>query len=218
MNFKKSFALSILFVLLALPSIAFAEGFGVYEWSTGGVAMSENYMFAEEDPAVLAYNPAAITRLDGTYFSVGGTFVDAHNKTKFTTLRGVSDHSNNYCPATIPYTYFVKKTADNSWWGLAIFARYGNQIEYDKLWPGRYDTTYSGIKGMTIQPTYGWKVNSKLSAAVGLDINYMGLVMERGLPTDLLGLPRQDFRLDGTSVRLGGVLSFMYDFTENTSA
>ena len=47
-------------------SAAFAEGFGVYEWSAAGTAMGEAYMFGEEDPSVLAYNPAQITKLDGT--------------------------------------------------------------------------------------------------------------------------------------------------------
>ena len=39
---------------LSIPAAAFAEGFGVYEWSAAGTAMGDNYMFGENDPAVLA--------------------------------------------------------------------------------------------------------------------------------------------------------------------
>ena len=64
-------------------SAAFAEGFGVYEWSAAGTAMGENYMFAEEDPAVLAYNPAQMTKLNGTYFSIGASMVNPDTKVLF---------------------------------------------------------------------------------------------------------------------------------------
>ena len=60
---------------------------------------------------------------------------------------------NEYDPAVIPYMYYATKAGENSWWGIAMFSRFGNQIEYDDLWPGRYDTIFSGIKGFTVQPT-----------------------------------------------------------------
>ena len=60
---------------LSVPTSAFAEGFGVYEWSAAGTAMGDNYMFGENDPSVLAYNPAQITKLNGTYLSVGTSWV-----------------------------------------------------------------------------------------------------------------------------------------------
>ena len=61
---KKLLALLSAAALAACASsAAFAEGFGVYEWSAAGTAMGEAYMFGEEDPSVLAYNPAADIRL-----------------------------------------------------------------------------------------------------------------------------------------------------------
>lgn len=224
MKIKKLLLALIVISALAVPSMSFAEGFGVYEWSAAGVAMGDNYMFAEEDPAVLAYNPAAITRLNGTYLSIGATWVNPANNTTFSNLSSPlnagksTEWTNSYSPAIVPSIYYATKAGKNSWWGLAIYARYGNQIEYDKQWPGRYDTTFSGIKGVTFQPTYAWKMTPKLSAAVGLDINYMGLVMEKTLPLHAAGLGDVQSKLDGTSVRVGGIASLMYDFTENTSA
>lgn len=218
MSLKKKLASLVLFALLVAPSAAFAEGFGVYEWSAGGVGMSENYMFAEEDPAVLAYNPAGITKLKGSYFGMNATLVDTHTKNKFDRYPGM-EWDNSFSPAGIPTVYYTKQLNEKSWFGLAIFPRFGNQIKYGENWPGKFDTVFTGVKGVTFQPTYAWKANDKLSVALGLDVCYMGLEMVKYLPTSFLGMPGDTrFKLDGTSVRVGGVAALQYDFTEDTSA
>lgn len=214
---------------LSIPAAAFAEGFGVYEWSAAGTAMGDNYMFGENDPSVLAYNPAQITKLNGSYLSIGTAWVNPATSVTFNGLkssvlnRNNSDEwDNSYSPALIPYMYYAQKAGKNSWWGVAFFARYGNQIEYDDLWPGRYDTVFTGVKGVTLQPTYAFKINDKLSAAVGLDINYVQLRMKKDVPAFApgsithLGDIRPD--LDGDSTNIGWVASLMYDFTPKTSA
>lgn len=214
---------------LSIPAAAFAEGFGVYEWSAAGTAMGDNYMFGENDPSVLAYNPAQITKLNGSYLSIGTAWVNPATSVTFNGLkssvlnRNNSDEwDNSYSPALIPYMYYAQKAGKNSWWGVAFFARYGNQIEYDDLWPGRYDTVFTGVKGVTLQPTYAFKINDKLSAAVGLDINYVQLRMKKDVPAFApnsithLGDIRSD--LDGDSTNIGWVASLMYDFTPKTSA
>ena len=213
-------------------SAAFAEGFGVYEWSAAGTAMGEAYMFGEEDPSVLAYNPAQITKLDGTYFSIGASLVNPDTKVLFNGLKSslLNSHwgnnnvwENEYDPAVIPYMYYATKAGKNSWWGVAMFSRFGNQIEYDDLWPGRYDTIFSGIKGFTVQPTYAFKIGDKLSAAVGLDINYVKLRMRKNVPLvdrsgampSYMGDAGTD--LEGDTVNIGWLASLMYDFTPQTS-
>ncbi len=222
-------ALMLTLLALSIPAAAFAEGFGVYEWSAAGTAMGDNYMFGENDPSVLAYNPAQITKLNGSYLSIGPAWVNPATSVTFNGLkssvlnRNNSDEwDNSYSPALIPYMYYAQKAGKNSWWGVAFFARYGNQIEYDDLWPGRYDTVFTGVKGVTLQPTYAFKINDKLSAAVGLEINYGQLRMKKDVPAFApgsithLGDIRSD--LDGDSTNIGWVASLMYDFTPKTSA
>ncbi|MBR4401362.1 MAG: outer membrane protein transport protein [Synergistes sp.] len=212
-------------LLLSVSSAAFAEGFGVYEWSAAGTAMGENYMFAEDDPAVLAYNPSAITKLDGSYISFGTSWVNPATSISFTNgplnAGRSSEYDNEYSPAFTPYFYYAKKVSSNGWFGLAAFPRFGNNIEYDDAWAGRYDTIFSGVKGITIQPTYAFKIGSKLSAAVGLDINYVNLKMRKDTPAmaGALGyLGDLQSLVEGHSTNLGWVASLTYDFNEKTSA
>ena len=219
-------ALLLLFALL-IPSAAFAEGYAVYEWSAAGSAMGEAYMFGENDPAVLAYNPAAITRFEGAYASIGASLFLPYINTKFSGYGPLNARyglgqsgsvESVYSTATAPYFYYAQKAGKNSWWGIAEFSRFGNNVEYPNTWPGRYDTIFSGIKGFTVQPTYAWKMGSKWSAAVGLDINCVQLTLKAAAP--LSAAPQIDAftNVDGTSYGLGGMLSLMYDFDKNTSA
>lgn len=226
---KKLLALLSAAALTACASsAAFAEGFGVYEWSAAGTAMGENYMFAEEDPSVLAYNPAQMTKLNGTYFSIGASMVNPDTKVFFKGVRNfttgaLSDQlwENEYDMSVAPYMYYVTKAGKNSWWGIGMFSRFGNQLEYNDLWPGRYDTIFSGIKGITVQPTYAFKISDKLSAAVGLDINYVKLRMRKNVPfsSEKLGGYVADIGtdLEGDTVNIGWLASLMYDFTPQTS-
>jgi long-chain fatty acid transport protein len=225
---RKSLAVLLLLFAMLVPSAAFAEGYAVYEWSAAGSGMGEAYMFGENDPAVLAYNPAAITRFDGAYASIGASLFLPYINTKFNTygpLNRSYGYGNSgsvesvYSTATAPYLYYATKAGKNSWFGIAEFSRFGNNVEYSPNWPGRYDTIFAGIKGFTIQPTYAWKMGSKWAAAVGLDINCVMLNLKSAKP---LGYnpPYTDefFNVDGTSYSLGGVLSVMYNFDQNTSA
>ena len=217
---KKLLALLSAAALAACASsAAFAEGFGVYEWSAAGTAMGENYMFGEEDPSVLAYNPAQITKLDGTYFSIGASLVNPDTKVLFSGVNqlfggGNQLWENEYDMSVAPYMYYVTKAGKNSWWGIGMFSRFGNQLEYNDLWPGRDDTIFSGIKGITVQPTYAFKISDKLSAAVGLDINYVKLRMRKGIHPALSSAGTD---LEGDTINVGWLASLMYDFTPKTS-
>lgn len=216
----KKFILLLLIVSLVVPSVASAEGFGVYEWSAAGVAMGENYMFAENDPAVLAYNPSQITKLRGSYLQLGFTWIDPTLGIDYLDRSGrIHNDSNNYSPAIAPSLFYAQDTKGNNfWWGIGIFPRFGNEIEVGRNSPGRYDTVYSQMKGVTVQPTIAFKPHNKWSLALGLDLNYTGLRMDRVIYAQSHNADLGCFKLDGSSFNVGYVVSAMYDFDEKTSA
>ncbi len=219
MNVRKKFlALGVAVLLFSVPvsRAAFAEGFGVYEWSAAGTAMGEAYMFAEDDPAVLAYNPARLTKLNGSYFSIGASFVNPGTKVLFSGVGGGGSEiwENEFDMSVAPYIYYATKAGKNAWWGVGVFSRFGNQLEYNDLWPGRYDTILSGVKGVTVQPTYAFKVGDKLSVALGFDVNYVKLRMRKGFS---VALPQVGTDLEGDTVNLGWLASLMYEFDPKNS-
>jgi long-chain fatty acid transport protein len=209
----RGFFCLLLFALILVPNAAFADGFAIYEWSAGGVAMGEAYMFAEGDPSLLAYNPAGITRLQGRWFSGGISYINPRGRVDFHgAMAGGETWSNTEAPGYVPNLFYVNQQNDKLWWGIGIFTRFGNSTEYEPTWPGRYNSYLAKVTGVTIQPTIAYKVTDKLSVAAGLDINYIRLEMNKMVP-----VCEWDVKLDGHNIALGWNLGFNYDFTDNTS-
>lgn len=211
----------LLFALIFVPNAAFADGFSIYEWSAGGVAMGEAYMFAEDDPSLLAYNPAGITRLQGSWIGGGLSYINPRGRVDFNGVwAGGQTWSNTEAPGYVPNFYYVKQQNEKLWWGIGIFSRFGNSTEYEPTWPGRYNSYLAKITGVTIQPTIAYKVTDKLSVAAGADINYIKLDIKKRIPqASILGVagPDVDFELTGDNIAWGWLLGLNYDMTDSTS-
>lgn len=62
--------------LVTVPPQAEAAGFGLYEWSNRGNAMGGAIVATQNpDASTVAYNPAAMTRLEGMQTMVGTTMI-----------------------------------------------------------------------------------------------------------------------------------------------
>ena len=83
MFLKKHFTIIGLACVLSVPVVdAGAEGFAINEWSAEGVAMGGARMFAENDAANIAYNPASITKVRGEAFKQSAVYISPHGKYK----------------------------------------------------------------------------------------------------------------------------------------
>lgn len=222
LKLKRALLLSLASLLLFATS-AFADGFSVLEWSAGGVAMGEAYMFAEEDPSLLAYNPAGITRLSGSYLSGGLSYINPRGRADFygSPLPGANETwSNAEAPAYVPHLYYTSQMNDRLWLGVGLFTRFGNSAQYDSEFTGRYNNYHAEIQTVTIQPTIAWKATPKLSVAAGADFMYMGIDIRKKIPTAILSgglMPDANFQLDGSGTGWGWNVGFNYDFDDKTS-
>ena len=79
---KKALIVAGILAALAIPQVAGAEGFGLIEYSAEGVAMGGARMFADDDPANIAYNPASITKIKGKAFKTGVTYISPHGQSR----------------------------------------------------------------------------------------------------------------------------------------
>lgn len=181
MNLKnKVLALGIL-CALGLPQAAGAEGFAINEWSAEGVAMGGARMFAEGDAANVAYNPASITKVDGEAFKVSATYLSPHGEYD---LYGENDKllesgHNRVHFGFAPGTYYVKKLNDKDWFGIGAFSRFAMVSEFERNSQVSTNAFVSRLDGVSITPTFAHKFDDKWSAAVGAEINYVRLTMEK---------------------------------------
>lgn len=181
MNLKnKVLALGIL-CALGLPQVAGAEGFAINEWSAEGVAMGGARMFAEGDAANVAYNPASITKVDGEAFKVSATYISPHGEYDLYGADGKIDESgkNRVHFGFAPGTYYVKKLNDKDWFGIGAFSRFAMVSEFERGSDVSTNAFLSRLNGVSVTPTFAHKFDNKWSAAVGAEINYVGLTMEK---------------------------------------
>lgn len=181
MNLKnKVLALGIL-CALGLPQAAGAEGFAINEWSAEGVAMGGARMFAEGDAANVAYNPASITKVDGESFKVSATYLSPHGEYDLYGADGKIDESgkNRVHFGFAPGTYYVKKLNDKDWFGIGAFSRFAMVSEFERGSDVSTNAFLSRLNGVSVTPTFAHKFDNKWSAAVGAEINYVGLTMEK---------------------------------------
>lgn len=181
MNLKnKVLAIGIL-CALGLPQAAGAEGFAINEWSAEGVAMGGARMFAEGDAANVAYNPASITKVDGEAFKVSATYISPHGEYDLYNKNGdvIDSGTNRVHFGFAPGTYYVKKLNNKDWFGIGAFSRFAMVSEFERGSDVSTNAFLSRLNGVSVTPTFAHKFDNKWSAAVGAEINYVGLTMEK---------------------------------------
>lgn len=181
MNLKnKVLALGIL-CALGLPQAAEAEGFAINEWSAEGVAMGGARMFAEGDAANVAYNPASITKVDGEAFKVSATYISPHGEYDLYDAADtlIESGTNRVHFGFAPGTYYVKKLNDKDWFGIGAFSRFAMVSEFERNSQVSTNAFVSRLDGVSVTPTFAHKFDDKWSAAVGAEINYVRLTMEK---------------------------------------
>ncbi len=216
---KQLLALSAAAVLLA-PQMAGAEGFAINEWSAEGVAMGGARMFAEDDAANVAYNPASITKVKGEAFKQSAVYISPHGKYDLFDDKGSNFESgkNVVHAAWVPGGYYVKQLNDKEWFGIGAYTRFGMISEFERTSTAATNAFFSKLVGVSVTPTYARKFDDKWSAAVGADINYVGLDLEKnldlGLVNPVLNGLKGPTHLEGESYALGWNAAVNYTFDE----
>lgn len=215
MNLKnKVLALGIL-CALGLPQAAGAEGFAINEWSAEGVAMGGARMFAEGDAANVAYNPASITKVDGEAFKVSATYLSPHGEYD---LCGENDRllesgHNRVHFGFAPGTYYVKKINDKDWFGIGAFSRFAMVSEFERNSQVSTNAFVSRLDGVSVTPTFAHKFDDKWSAAIGAEVNYVRLTMEKNMAY-MKGMGVGPIHTKGESYALGWNAAANYAFDD----
>lgn len=178
---KNFLALGLAAALLA-PQVAGAEGFAINEWSAEGVAMGGARMFAEDDAANVAYNPASITKVKGEVMKSSYTYLSPHGNYKLYDGAGkVEDGKNVVHAGWAVGSYYVRQINDKEWFGIGAFPRFAMVSEFERASKASTNAFFSKLNGVSVTPTYAHKFDKKWSAAVGAEINYVGLELQKNL-------------------------------------
>lgn len=219
---KNFLALGLAAALLA-PQVAGAEGFAINEWSAEGVAMGGARMFAEDDAANVAYNPASITKVKGEVMKSSYTYLSPHGSYKLydsnnDEIKGEPTHNKVHAGWAVG-SYYVRQINDKEWFGIGAFPRFAMVSEFERGTSGKptmvsTNAFFSKLNGVSVTPTYAHKFDKKWSAAVGAEINYVGLELQKNVNTTLLGGGNGTTQIEGESYALGWNAAANYAFDD----
>lgn len=160
---KNFLALGLAAALLA-PQVAGAEGFGINEWSAEGVAMGGARMFAEDDAANVAYNPASITKVKGEVMKSSYTYLSPHGNYKLYDGAGkeIEDGKNVVHAGWAVGSYYVRQINDKEWFGIGAFPRFAMVSEFERASKASTNAFFSKLNGVSVTPTYAHKFDKKM--------------------------------------------------------
>ena len=220
---KHLLALSAAAVLLA-PNAVGAEGFSINEWSAEGFAMGGARMFAENDAANMAYNPASLTKIKGEVAKISATYISPHGKYECYGPSPVDGKEmvydaghNRIHPAWAPGMYYAKQLNDKEFIGFGSYARFGNSCQFKQGSLPGVNNTSSKVNGMSVGLNYAKKLDSKWSASLGAEVNYAWLQIDKTAPF-LVRPDRYDpsmkMQVEGESYALGWNAAANYAFDD----
>lgn len=222
---KNFLALGLAAALLA-PQVAGAEGFAINEWSAEGVAMGGARMFAEDDAANVAYNPASITKVKGEVMKSSYTYLSPHGSYKADIKESLKPGTNETIPAYPEYghnkvhagwavgSYYVRQINDKEWFGIGAFPRFAMVSEFERGSKISSNAFFSKLNGVSVTPTYAHKFDKKWSAAVGAEINYVGLELQKNFYHPTYQMVLGATQTEGESYALGWNAAANYAFDD----
>lgn len=212
---KNFLALGLAAALLA-PQVAGAEGFGINEWSAEGVAMGGARMFAEDDAANVAYNPASITKVKGEVMKSSYTYLSPHGNYKLYDGAGkeIEDGKNVVHAGWAVGSYYVRQINDKEWFGIGAFPRFAMVSEFERGSKASSNAFFSKLNGVSVTPTYAHKFDNKWSAAVGAEINYVGLELQKNSYNPIAQRNVGATQTEGESYALGWNAAANYAFDD----
>lgn len=211
-------ALCTLGLLLSLSLVfpsgrALAEGFAIMENSARGMSLAGGLIARGGDASTLAYNPAAMTMLDGTQFQANLAVSQFYwgVDTRDTTGKDTGNYHSAHQTWPIPAFYLTHQLNDDVWLGLASYTRFGLGVKYPNNWPGGYNLQSVQLITSSFNPNIAYKINDHLSIAVGAEMMIASMQMRKNLGVydklqagaGLYGDPG-DLSINGHGVSFGG--------------
>jgi long-chain fatty acid transport protein len=189
-------------IFLALTGAAgqvLAGGIQLYEvgQEDAGLANAGSAALAS-DPSVLMSNPAGIAALKGTQVSFNGQAVLGDLGFRRDSANDFAgNEGGNPLPMLPGSSFFISHQIDErASVGFGLYGNFGLSADYDDDWAGRYFTQKSTLLGISLQPTFAYAINDKVSVGIGprLVVGYYNT--EMAVDNNAL-LPVSPFKEDG---------------------
>jgi len=194
---------------------ATAGGFMLFEQGVKGLGNAfAGGSAGAEDASTIFYNPAGMTRLNGTHMVLGADYIipQAEFNDEGSTLSPVltggaavplrgNDGGDGGVAKPVPHFYVTHEISPSFYAGLGLTVPFGLATDYDQGWVGRYHALKSELITIDINPSLAYKVNSWVSIGGGVSAQYIDAqltnAIDYGAIGAALGAPTLPQSLDG---------------------
>jgi long-chain fatty acid transport protein len=224
-------------LLLAVTGFEQAQGagFALFEHSVKnlGRAYAGSGTNASEEPASLFWNPAGMSRVQGTqaqagvvYFTVSSEFNDAGSSrtllgaTGPVTVPSTGREDDGGTEAAVPNLYIKTDVNDRLSFGMGVYSPYGLKTDYASDWIGRYHALKSELTNININPALSYRFSDQLSAGLGVSASYADSELSKAVfvvdPATAAQLPDGHTKVSGDDWAYGFNLGLLYELDAMT--
>jgi long-chain fatty acid transport protein len=179
-------------VQLVASHDAMSAGFMIRENSAESIAtVYAGNASRADDVSTVFNNPAGMSWLRGSQLEVGSAVVlpsiKFHgNATVGSAVIPANDQRNAGVTTAIPHLYGMFDLTDTLKAGIAVTVPFGNTVDYDPTWSGRYVNTKTAALTADINPNISYRVSDRLSVAAGVSLQYLKLELTSAIPQFLI--------------------------------
>lgn len=173
----KSIVVSVGMACAVASGSAGASGFALIEEGASGLGNAyAGGTAVAADATTIYYNPAGMSRLHGTNFSIVASGIQP--SAKFTNGSSVAAPLQPSVGGTggdagslvwVPNAYISTEINPELSIGLGINAPFGLETSYDPSWMGRFQAIKSKLQTVNLNPSVAYRINDSLSVGAGLN-------------------------------------------------
>lgn len=226
LNSKKRCISVIVGLSCAFPVFSSGYHFGTQSVSSQSTANSSSAEAA--DASTIFYNPAGLSKLSGTNFSINTNLVAPsvkyHNAQANYFIGAPSAVSGSNSGkitkdlVVVPHLYASHQINEQLTLGLGIYVPFASATEYQRDSVLRYNVNQMGLTSIAINPTLSYKVDNHHSVAVGLIGQYSSAELRQyanfGAFLGANGIADGFAEVEGTDWGLGFNLGYLWDVND----
>lgn len=202
---------------VAFPTLLLAQGFALPQFGAAGTGNAFAGSAALRDDISVAYwNPAAMIDIARPTLSLAVHGLSTSSR--FQSQAGTStppaiptrggDGGDAGTSALLPNAFVVLPVGDRLRFGLALGVPWGQTVEYESGWVGRFQVTKSQLVSKTAVASVSWTVSQQLSIGAGLSYTTLEADIRRNV---VLGVATEGTaRLEGDDNAIGGVAGALW--------
>lgn len=167
------------FIVLFMPALCGASGYALYDMSAAAGAMAQAYICRVDDPSAVWYNPAALTRIEGTELSLTTTWI--HTLSEFTPLltpTTIDGIVGNFFPTNL---FVAHHLSDRVVLAAGVYNPFGLRTEWPLNSLPSLVSKKTELRTFFVTPSVAYKVTRNFSIGGGLDFVYADANLQRNI-------------------------------------